>query len=196
MWAFWWPRFERIARWFVDEERARRGEIVDRLAECTGSVQVPARAGPFTITAIADRIDRLRSGELAVIDYKTGSLPSQQEIKAAVAVQLTLEGAIARDGNFGGLSGVPASLEYWRLSGGDPPASRHPIASDNLLELIDRTLEAVRALIDRFDDPRTPYAPVPDPRLAPRYSDYTHLERLAEAQAEIGWAEIGTGETV
>jgi ATP-dependent helicase/nuclease subunit B len=196
VWAFWWPRFERIARWFVDEERARRGEIVDRLAECTGSVQVPARAGLFTITAIADRIDRLRSGELAVIDYKTGSLPSQQEIKAAVAVQLTLEGAIARDGNFGGLSGVPASLEYWRLSGGDPPASRHPIASDNLLELIDRTLEAVRALIDSFDDPRTPYAPVPDLRLAPRYSDYTHLERLAEAQAEIGWAETGTGGTV
>ena len=64
VWAFWWPRFERIARWFVAEERARRGEIVDRLAECKGSVQVPARAGPFTITAIADRIDRLRSGEL------------------------------------------------------------------------------------------------------------------------------------
>ena len=142
VWAFWWPRFERIARWFVAEERARRAEIVERLAECKGSVQIPARAGPFTITAIADRIDRLRSGELVVIDYKTGSLPSKQEIKDAVAVQLPLEGAIARDGNFGGLSGVPASLEYWRLSGGDPPASRHPIASDNPLELIDRALEA------------------------------------------------------
>ena len=53
-------------------------------------------------------------------------------------MQLPLEGAIARDGSFGGLSGVPASLEYWRLSGGDPPASRAPIASDDPLELIDR----------------------------------------------------------
>src|SRR3546814_441934 len=25
VWAFWWPRFERIARWFVDVEAARRG---------------------------------------------------------------------------------------------------------------------------------------------------------------------------
>ena len=43
VWAFWWPRFERIARWFVAEERARRAEIVDELAECKGSVQL---AGP------------------------------------------------------------------------------------------------------------------------------------------------------
>ena len=46
-------------------------------------------------------------------------------------------------------------------------------------------------LIDRFDDPSTPYTPVPDPHRAPRYSDYAHLERLAEAQAEIGQAEAG-----
>ncbi len=66
-------------------------------------MRLPARAGPFTITAIADRIDRLRGGELVVIDYKTGSLPSTREIEQAVAVQLPLEGAIARDGSFGGL---------------------------------------------------------------------------------------------
>ena len=123
VWAFWWPRFERIARWFVAEERARRTDIVERVAECVGSLQVAARAGPFTIVAVADRIDRLRSGELLLIDYKTGTLPSKREIEEAVAVQLPLEGAIARDGSFGGLSGVPAALEYWRLSGGDPPVS-------------------------------------------------------------------------
>jgi ATP-dependent helicase/nuclease subunit B len=193
VWAFWWPRFERIARWFVAEERVRRAGIVEGLAECAGSVQIPARAGSFTITAIADRIDRLRGGGLVLIDYKTGTLPSKKEIEDAVAVQLPLEGAIARDGSFGGLSGVPASLEYWRLSGGDPPASRVPIATDSPLDLIDRTLAAVRALIDRFDDSRTPYSAVPDPRLAPRYPDYAHLERLAEAHAEIGQAEAGAG---
>jgi ATP-dependent helicase/nuclease subunit B len=186
VWAFWWPRFERVACWFVAEERARRADIVERFAECAGSVQVTTRAGPFTITAVADRIDRLRSGELILIDYKTGTLPSKQEIKDGIAVQLPLEGAIARDGSFGGLSGVPASLEHWRLSGGDPPASRVSATTDNPLELIDSTLEKIRALIDRFDDPRTPYSAVPDPRLAPRYSDYAHLERLGEAAAETG----------
>jgi ATP-dependent helicase/nuclease subunit B len=185
VWAFWWPRFERIAHWFIAVERTRRDEIVERVAECKGSVRLQARTGPFTITAVADRIDRLRGGELVVIDYKTGTLPSKREIEGAVAVQLSLEGAIARDGSFGGLSGVPAALEHWRLSGGDPSGIRSPTPGDPL-ELIDTVLTEVRALIDRFDDPRTPYSAVPDPRLAPRYSDYAHLERLGEATAETG----------
>ncbi|MGE3783002.1 MAG: PD-(D/E)XK nuclease family protein, partial [Alphaproteobacteria bacterium] len=184
VWAFWWPRFERIARWFIAEERARRSEILERIAECEGSLELPARAGPFTITAVADRIDLLRGGELVVIDYKTGSLPSTRDIEEAVAVQLPLEGAIARDGSFGGLRGVPAALEYWRMSGGAPPAARCVVGGGDPLALIDLALTQVSGLIDRFDDPRTPYYAVPDPRLAPRYSDYALLERLAEFAAE------------
>jgi ATP-dependent helicase/nuclease subunit B len=38
----------------------------------------------------------------------------------------------------------------------------------------------VRDLIARFDDPATPYLPVPVERWKPRYSDYQHLERLEE----------------
>jgi len=46
--------------------------------------------------------------------------------------------------------------------------------------LIDRVVAWVKALIDRFDDPDTPYLAVPSPRWAPRFSDYRHLERIAE----------------
>src|SRR3954453_19824169 len=106
-------------------------------------MRLQARAGPFPITAIRDRIDRLRRGELIVIDYKTGTLPSKREIEEAVAVQLPLEGGILGDGSCGGRSGVPVSLEYWRLSGGDPPASCSPTPG-NPLELIDSVLAEVR----------------------------------------------------
>jgi len=184
VWAFWWPRFQRIARWFVAEEAMRRIEIVESLSERHGRLVIPARAGPFTITAIADRIDRFATGELMLIDYKTGALPQKREIDNAVAVQLPLEGAIARDGSFDGLSGRPVALEYWRLSGGDPAGKRHPIAGDDPAALIDLAVAGVSALIDRFDDPATAYQPVPDPRWAPRFSDYRHLERLDEAEAE------------
>jgi len=184
VWAFWWPRFERVARWFVAEERARRATIVESRSERRGSLVIPARGGPFTITAVADRIDRLDTGELVLIDYKTGALPQKAEIDGAVAVQLPLEGAIARDGSFDGLSGRPVALEYWRLSGGDPAGKRHPIAGGDPAALIDLAVAEVSALIDRFDDPATAYQPVPDPRWAPRFSDYRHLERLDEAEAE------------
>ncbi|HTT80414.1 MAG TPA: double-strand break repair protein AddB, partial [Stellaceae bacterium] len=183
-WAFWWPRFVRVANWFVAAERERRGALIDSRAERQGRLVVGAPAGPFTITAIADRIDRLANGGLALIDYKTGAVPSKREIEGAVAVQLPLEGAIARDGSFDGLSGPIAALEYWRLPGGDPAGQRCPIAGDDAAALIDRVLASVTALIARFDDPATPYEPVPVTRWRPRISDYDHLERLDEAENE------------
>ena len=57
---------------------ARRADIVESLSECEGSWTLPARGGPFTITAIADRIDRLADGELLLIDYKTGGVAARQ----------------------------------------------------------------------------------------------------------------------
>ncbi|HVB17940.1 MAG TPA: double-strand break repair protein AddB [Stellaceae bacterium] len=184
VWAFWWPRFLRIARWFVAEERVRRTQIAESLSECRGSLVVAARGGPFTITAIADRIDRLAGGGLALIDYKTGTLPERRELNDGVAVQLPLEGWIARDGTFGGLSGPTAALEYWRLSGGEPAGLRYPIGGDDPETLIDRVAAKVRGLIDYFDDPRSPYRVVPVPQWAPRFSDYRHLERLDEPESE------------
>ena len=183
-WAFWWPRFRRIANWLVNQERIRRADTVESHSECEGSWTLPARGGPFTITAKADRIDRLAAGGFLLVDYKTGGVPPPKQVQAGFAPQLPLEGAILRGGGFNGVSGSPAALEYWRLSGGDPAGERCPIDAGDAGELIDRAVARVAALIDRFDDPATPYLAVPSPRWAPRYSDYRHLERLAESEAE------------
>ena len=181
-WAFWWPRFERIAHWFVAQERVRRTGIVESLSEREGTLVIDACGGPFTIVGKADRIDRLDNGELVLIDYKTGVLPDRRDINSAVAIQLPLEGAIARDGSFGEVSGLTAALEYWRLTGNEPAGQRSPL--DDPSGLIDRVCAAVRGLIDRFDDPATPYLVVPVQQWAPRFSDYRHLERLDETEAE------------
>jgi ATP-dependent helicase/nuclease subunit B len=183
-WAFWWPRFARIARWLVDQEHARRPGIIESLSECEGSWTLKGRSGPFTITAKADRIDRLAEGGFLLVDYKTGSVPPVKQVQTGFAPQLPLEGAILRAGGFKGVSGSPAALEYWRLSGGEPAGERCPIDAGDPGVLIDRVVARVEALINRFDDPATPYLAVPAPLWAPRYSDYRHLERLAESEAE------------
>jgi ATP-dependent helicase/nuclease subunit B len=183
-WAFWWPRFERIARWLVAEERVHRSLVEESLSECEGSLTLPAHGGPFTLTAKADRIDRLAAGGFLLVDYKTGSLPSKKEISAGFAPQLPLEGAILRDGSFASAAGVPAALEYWRLSGGVPVGERRPIGDDDPNKLIQSVLDRVRALIDRFDDPATPYLAEPVARWAPRFSDYRHLERVTAREDE------------
>jgi ATP-dependent helicase/nuclease subunit B len=183
-WAFWWPRFARIANWLVNLERVRRLGITESLSECEGSWTLQGRTGPFTITAKADRIDRLAEGGFLLVDYKTGSVPSAKQVQTGFAPQLPLEGAILRGGGFKGVNGSPARLEYWRLSGGEPAGERCQIEAGDPASLIDRVVARVQALINRFDDPATPYLAVPSPLWAPRYSDYRHLERLAESEAE------------
>jgi ATP-dependent helicase/nuclease subunit B len=182
-WAFWWPRFERIAAWFIAEERRRRAALVESRSEVDGKLVIQAPGGPFTMTAIADRIDRLASGELVLIDYKTGSVPKKQDIAAAIAVQLPLEGAIAEAGGFGFAGGPVAALEHWKLGGGNPAGQREP-AGDDPPALIAEVLGQVSAHIARYDNPAMPYRAVPIAKWRPRYSDYTHLERLVENEVE------------
>jgi ATP-dependent helicase/nuclease subunit B len=183
-WAFWWPRFERIAHWLVSEERIRRAAVTESCSECGGRLALSARGGPFTITAKADRIDRLAAGGFALIDYKTGAVPSAKTVEAGFAPQLPLEGAILRGGGFEAFTGPVAALEYWQLSGGDPAGERRPVETGDPAALIDRVLARTETLINHFDDPVTPYLAAPSPRWAPRYSDYRHLERLAPSEAE------------
>jgi len=183
-WAFWWPRFERIAHWLVAEERSHRSGVLESLSECAGSLTLTAPGGPFTLTAKADRIDRLTTGGFLLVDYKTGSLPSKKEVASGFAPQLPLEGAILRDGSFAAVAGIPAALEYWRLSGGVRVGQRCPIGGDDPSKLIQSVLDRVRALIQRFDDPATPYLAEPAPQWAPRFSDYRHLGRVTASEDE------------
>ena len=41
-WAFWWPRFQRIARWFVEEEALRRADVAEGFAETKGKLVIPS----------------------------------------------------------------------------------------------------------------------------------------------------------
>ena len=184
-WAFWWPRFERIVRWLVEEERAHRTETTDCFSECSGSLTLhDLPGGPFELTATADRIDRLKSGRFLVIDYKTGALPTRKTIDSGFAPQLPLEAAILRDGSYGGINGYPERLEYWQLGGRVPAGRIWPIDDGDPGPLIDRAVAKLRALIRHFDDPSTPYLAVPVPARSPRFSDYGHLERVGRGEVD------------
>src|SRR6202035_2106190 len=67
--ALWWPRFQRIAKWFADWERVRRGNVSDIKAENDGSIKIHLdNARIFTLTARADRIEHLDDGGFAILD--------------------------------------------------------------------------------------------------------------------------------
>ncbi len=194
VWAFWWPRFERIAIWFLGEERARRPNILRTLTEASAKARIIEGSLPFDLTAKADRLDLMREGGLAVIDYKTGVLPSDQDILLGYAPQLALEAMLARMGAFPGLRGDVAirELAHWRLKGGAEGGEirrpRQNRAEIDPLLLASEAESGLRRLLDHYAGEGAAYPALPDRRFAPRYNDYAHLEREGE------WSAVGGGE--
>ncbi|MDB5406773.1 MAG: hypothetical protein JWL84_1685 [Rhodospirillales bacterium] len=183
IWAFWWPRFERIARWFVTIEAKRRLGIAASMAELKGRLMLEGPAGEFELACRADRIDRRRDGELVIIDYKTGAVPKRGDVALGFSPQLPLEAAIAEAGGFPGLpAGTVAELAHWRLSGGELAGEIKLLADDaaGVRIFLDEAIAGLRGLIGAFDRPETPYRARPRPDHAPRYSDYAHLARVKE----------------
>ena len=186
--AFWWPRFQRVARWFIDTEPSRRRRQQPLRTEVNGTLELSGPAGGFTLTATADRIDRLADGRLAVIDYKTGTLPKPKEVKDGDAPQLPLEAAMAAAGGFEGIAPAEVGLlSFWHLTGGREPGRVHDL-KDPPAALAATALDRLQRLIDAFDDEATPYRSQPRPAAAPRFSDYDHLARVKE------WSAGGPGD--
>ena len=188
VWAFWWPRFLRIAHWFVGTERAYRASIGTSYAEVEGRMEFDSPAGSFELVAKADRVDRLIDGSLSIVDYKTGGLPRAKDISLGFAPQLPLEAAMAAAGAFRNVPAGPVSqLEFWRLTGGDPAGERKP-ASKEIEALATMAYAGLKALVAKFDDPATAYLSQPDPEHATSYADFNHLARVQE------WSSVGGGE--
>jgi len=184
--AFWWPRFERIARWIVEYERSRRTGITTLLTEITGEMIFDAPAGSFTMTAKADRIELRADGSVAIMDYKTGAVPSKKNVEAGISPQLPLEACIAMAGGFAGVPAGPVeAFAYLELTGGNPPG-REVSATDDALALAPLTRNRLENLISSYDDPDRAYLSQPDPEIAPRYSDYEHLARLSKSAGRGG----------
>jgi ATP-dependent helicase/nuclease subunit B len=184
--AFWQPRFARIATWVVETERERRMRLRAPHAEVTGRMTLNGPAGAFELTARADRIDELTDGTLAILDYKTGTVPTTKDVEAGYSPQLPLEAMIAA---VGGFDGVPkrtvSELTYWKLSGrGNGGEERH--ATKDVDAVCAGAITGVQQLIDAFDQEETPYTARPNPNKMVAYGEAQHLARVKEWAAADG----------
>ncbi|MBR0854704.1 double-strand break repair protein AddB [Bradyrhizobium liaoningense] len=195
--ALWWPRFQRIARWFGEWETARRDAIEAITAETRGEISIPLdNARTFYLSARADRIERRQGGSYAILDYKTGQPPTGKQVRMGLSPQLTLEAAILREGGFPDIdAGASVSqLVYVRLSGNNPPGE------ERILELKIRPSDAAQppdtaaadarakleALIRAFEDENQPYTSLNLPMWTNRYGAYDDLARIKEWSAAGG----------
>jgi ATP-dependent helicase/nuclease subunit B len=195
--ALWWPRFQRIARWFSDWEIARRDGIARIDAEIRGEIQIPLdNSRVFVLSARADRIERRHDGSFAILDYKTGQPPTGKQVRMGLSPQLTLEAAILRQGGF---ADIPADssvseIGYVRLSGNNPPGEQKPLelkikqsdtaqSPDNAADEARKKLEA---LIRAFENEDQAYTSLNLSMWSNRYGSYDDLARIKEWSAAGG----------
>jgi len=185
--AFWWPRFEIIAAWFIDHEIKRRAAGYAVLAaESKGQFSLDGPAGAFTVTARADRIDQTPNNGMAILDYKTGQPPTEKQAESGLAPQLPLEAVIAEQDGFKiGSDRDVEELTIVQLSGGRNPGKVIPFKND-IQELMAKTYTGLQTRIAAFDRAETPYLSRPTPMFINRVGDYDHLARVKEWSSGSG----------
>ena len=190
---YWWPRFLKIAAWFVAHEKSWREQAEFLESEIKGNIDIDVDGMSFNLYGMADRIDRLADG-YALIDYKTGGSFPKKAFKAGELPQLPLEALMLSAGGFDGRGfknqsrdeekksvpkGEATYLGYWKLTGGVNAGETYELIGD-LDETIETVLEGLKDLIRAFRTFDTPFYAVPDANRAPRFNDYEHLSRLKE----------------
>ena len=196
--AVWSIRFAAIARWLVAFEAARSAKVAARHAEISGTLDIPAGDGVFTLRGRADRVDVMADGSVAIYDYKTGTPQTDRSVFAGLTPQMTLEAAMVRHGGFEKISeGASVSELAWLAIGkvgrGEPYISavtrKDKVTADGLAE---QAIVMLAGLVGAFRRPGHPYASRLRPRMeSTRYqSDYDHLARVRE------WALVESDEDI
>jgi ATP-dependent helicase/nuclease subunit B len=182
--AFWRPRFEAIVDYYLDWEEERRKSTKRVIAETDGRLAIDHdEVGPIVLRGRADRIEILKDGTLAIVDFKTGNPPGTKEVQLGKNPQLTLEAAMAAQGAFTDVPKADASeLVYVKLKG-DAALNdeRHIEDEDNdAMDLADDHLARVVALIAEYCRGERPFLSRVHMKKAGDQSDYDHLARVRE----------------
>jgi ATP-dependent helicase/nuclease subunit B len=97
---FWKYRIEKILRWFYAVDEKERPNIKKSFLEIMGKMDIPTNGGSFGVFAKADRLDLLQDGSWSIIDYKTGSIPTKNDVISGKSWQLPLEAILLINGCF------------------------------------------------------------------------------------------------
>ncbi len=190
----WQPRLIKQMEW-IDAQTRNVIQTEGRkiiAAETKGEIEILG----VKLRGVADRIDLFQDGRLAIIDYKSGAVPSMKQIKVGFAMQLGLLGLLAEKAKFKTIAGdiingEASAFEYWSLAknkqefGNVTKATRDALTEKSAKTYVltdefvafseDNATQLIREYIlgDKAFEARL------HPEYAP-YNDYEHLSRLME----------------
>ena len=181
-------RFQVIAEGLRTELNARAIDSFEQKGlEVWGEATILDR--DFTVRGKMDYVERGIEG-YGFVDFKTGAPASDAEVSAGFDPQLPLAAFILREGGLKGHKAAnTARLGYMRIKGSNGDFKYTPIGEKKkpVEQLVEESIETLTKLIDRYDDPATPYESQVRSKYTNSWSDFDDLARRSE------WAGMDGG---
>jgi ATP-dependent helicase/nuclease subunit B len=175
--ALWWPRCQKIFTWLAAYDYEQRRNRTLALAEQSGLYQWQEDGTEFTLVGKADRIEIAPAGEVRILDYKTGAIPSQIAVRQGHAPQLPLLMLLGASGTLLPNPAEITGLGYLELTGKEQGGAAH-LQNCDLNTLLDEALTGLKTLVKSYHQPDAPYPAFFKPE--GRLSRYDHLARTKE----------------
>lgn len=184
--TLWLARLGRAANFFLDVDGRDQGTPV--VLERAGGVSLAPL--DFRLTGTPDRIDRLPDGRLHILDYKTGSPPTQA-MQKAFDKQLLLAAAMAERDGFPGLEAAEVARITYVGLGSNPKIEETEITPGITAEVWD----GLRALVSHYAQESAGYTARRAVQKERFGGDYDHLSRFGEwdTTEEPDCAGVGVG---
>lgn len=166
-----------LIAWFA----ARRAHEAVIYREKKGRLPV----GDVTLTGVADRIE-IGPGHGAILDFKTGKPPTNEQVNSGLTPQLLLEAAMLMAGCIEDVpKATPTELVYWQF-GGSKPAPQIVGAEGGPVLAAEKALTNLRGLLEKYADPKQAFYSKPRVQFLKPYDDYDLLARRKEWADEAG----------
>ena len=182
--AFWWSRFTRIAAWVAALEPSFRETLTKVHAEISGNIEFNISDTSYKLSAKADRIDILKDGTARIIDYKSGTPPTEKTVRSGISPQLPLEAAILLAEGFSPLTSTSISeMFYIHISGSKAGGNVIEISVDEKLtldQLAKMHLAGFKSLLEKYQNSTQAYLPRVATQKEDDKTDYDHLSRHKE----------------
>lgn len=169
----WWPKFENIFIGFTLKERE-----VKTLRNLT-ELEVKMVCAGVLINGKIDRITFDEDGAANIFDYKTGQLPTKNEVIFGSEPQLTIAALMVLEGN---ITKKISTLNYWKLSfSSDSEIKKISTNEEEIKILAAAAKSGLERLLAYFADKNNGYIATPNLENY-QENEYSHLSRIKEWQ--------------
>ncbi|RAN34412.1 double-strand break repair protein AddB [Hyphomonas pacifica] len=184
------------SEWYVNWRKDRDVGGGKPKFEVRGNIELELDGGPFRLSATADRIEMNSTGEIVIVDFKTGNPPREKEVGAGLSQQMPLQALIAQKGGYEKVPAARVDQLHYVAFKAKPDAftlgGKHNLPSDPA-EMAEIAEEGLRRLIVQYRNPSAAFLSAPRVKFVKYDNGFNLLARRAEWAGDTEDGEASDG---